>query len=105
MRLSPDQTDDLVEWARQTPGVQEVRLFTGSSGEHDPAGVDLALTLGGFDVGDPLTLYWFERERWEASLAMTLGLPVTLHWYDAQGAPKVYATYQGHSFVVYSGKP
>jgi hypothetical protein len=106
MNLTPEQREAVLGWARRTPGVREVRLLIGCIGELGRSdGVDLALILGGIEVGDPLTLFLFEREKWEAALAEALELPVTVHWYDPKGAPKTYPGFQGRSHLLYPGQP
>jgi hypothetical protein len=104
MVLTTEQQQSIAEWAEQTDGLLEVWLC-GPHAKDDSrtAGtVELALTIGGIAVGDPLTLYFFERERWEAHLTELLHCPIVLLWYDPNGAPRVYAFCQEASVLLYS---
>ncbi|MET0530166.1 MAG: hypothetical protein ABW003_17825, partial [Microvirga sp.] len=106
MVLTPEQQHSIAEWVEQTDGLLEVWLC-GPHAKDDSrtAGtVELALTIGGIAVGDPLTLYFFERERWEAHLTELLHCPTVLLWYDLNGASRVYAFCQEASVLLYSSR-
>ncbi len=104
MVLTPEQQQSIAEWAEQTDGLLEVWLCGPNAKDNAQAAgaIELALTIGGVAFGDPLTLYFFERERWEAHLTELLHCPTVLLWYDPNGAPRVYAFCQEASVLLYS---
>lgn len=104
MILTAEQQQAVAEWADQTDGIVEVWLC-GPHARDDlraAGAIVLALTIRGIGIGDPLTLYFFERERWEAQLTERLRHPSAVLWYDPTGAPKAYAFCQEASVLIYS---
>lgn len=106
MSLAAEQQQAIVEWAEQTEGIVEVWLC-GPHARDDAqtmGAIELALTIRAIGIGDPLTLYFFERERWEAQLIERLRRPTVVLWYDLNGAPRAYAFCQEASVLVFLRK-
>jgi hypothetical protein len=104
MSLTVEQQQLIAEWAERTDGILEVWLCGPQAKDDSQAArvIELALTIRGIGIGDPLTLYFFERERWEAQLTELLHCPTVVLWYDPNGAPKAYAFCQEASVLIHA---
>jgi predicted nucleotidyltransferase len=74
MDLTAHQVWCIREWALHTRYVKEVRLFgSRARGDATPdSDIDLAITVGGTDMGNVLGNYFAEGRRWQDQLSHLL---------------------------------
>ena len=90
MDLTDHQLWAIREWAAHTSYVEEVRLFGSRArgNARSDSDIDLAITVGGTDVGNILGNYLAESKRWQDQLSHLLEAKAHVALYnDAEPEP------------------
>lgn len=103
--LTAQQRAAIIAWAEKTPCVKAVRLFGSRAKESSgsESDVDLAVTIEP-DHSNLEGIFACEREGWESELSSAIELRAELKPFDQTIAPKVFASCQEASILLWQRK-